>query len=60
MEFQGKTAVVTGGASGMGLLCAQNFYTNVLVLGCSSAIGAGIGCLPVAISAVCMFLKKRR
>ena len=27
-EFQGKTAIVTGAASGMGLLCAQRLAEN--------------------------------
>lgn len=27
-EFQGKTAIITGAASGMGLLCAQRLAEN--------------------------------
>ncbi len=37
MDFQGKTVIVTGGASGMGLLSGQNFFdrgANVVLCDC--------------------------
>lgn len=39
-EFEGKTAVVTGGASGMGYLSGKNFYdrgANVVLCDCDAA-----------------------
>lgn len=58
MDFTGKTLIVTGAASGMGLLCAQEFAkhgANVVMADCNEEtvkekakeIGekaAGIGC----------------
>ena len=38
MDFKGKTAVITGGASGMGLLSGRNFYdlgANVVLCDCN-------------------------
>lgn len=40
MDFKGKTVIITGGASGMGLLSGQNFYdlgANVVLCDCDEA-----------------------